>query len=723
MSSAVWFAQLDRVHLTSGRVRWRYRCHPDAPQESKDIALAARNLAGVVDARVNSPIRSLIVEFDERQTDAETLADKLLALQAPRISQAIGNDRADATPQAVAASLLTLIGTPLLPQHLKLPVTLAAATPLLTSALADLRHNGLTSHGLEALAVAISLARQDYLAANTTNFMLALGEDLEDSIARRSEELLKHLINPVSDEVWVERDGSEVLTAAIDVAVGDTVIVATGTVIPIDGTVLGGEASVNEASMTGEGAPVTKTRGDTVLSGTLIEDGRLRIYAEHVGHRTAAARIADYVEQSLLAKSDAQLQASQLADRLVPIVLGLAATTLLLSRDWERTASVLQADYSCALKLATPVAFKSAMYGAGQNGILVKGATALERLAEADTFVFDKTGTLTTGVLDVTDSIALDASFTADDLICLAASVEEHYFHPLAMAVVNAARSTQGRHFEHTEVEFVVAHGVASEVDGKRIVIGSRHFVEDDEAIEVAEHDATIAALYRAGKTLLFIGYDGRLIGLLALKDTLRQNSLETVQRLRALGVKRILMLSGDHRERAAELAEALGLDEFHGELLPDDKARIIEQMSADGARIAFVGDGINDAPALSGAHVGIAMQKGADIARMSADIALLEDDIARVADAKAIANQTMQLIATNYRLAVGLNTAILGAAALGALRPIAAATLHNGSTIAILLNALLGRQARADRVASAKIKRPASTARRGSQCPPNSRR
>ena len=714
MSPSVWFSQLELVHQTRGRARWRFRCHPDAPQESKDIALAARNLAGVVDARVNSPIRSLIVEFDERQTDAETLADKLLALQAPRISQAIGNDRGEATPQAVAASLLTLIGTPLLPQHLKLPVTLTAATPLLTSALADLRHNGLTSHGLEALAVAISLARQDYLAANTTNFMLALGEYLEDSIARRSEELLKHLINPVSDEVWVERDGNEVLTAAIDVVVGDTVVVGTGTVIPIDGTVLGGEASVNEASMTGEGAPVTKTRGDTVLSGTLIEDGRLRIYAEHVGHRTAAARIADYVEQSLLAKSDAQLQASQLADRLVPIVLGLAATTLLLSRDWERTASVLQADYSCALKLATPVAFKSAMYGAGQSGILVKGATALERLAEADTFVFDKTGTLTTGVLEVTDSIALDASFTADDLICLAASVEEHYFHPLAMAVVNAAKSTQGRHFEHTEVEFVVAHGVASEVDGKRIVIGSRHFVEDDEAIEVAEYDATIAALYRAGKTLLFIGYDGRLIGLLALKDTLRQNSLETIKRLRELGVKRILMLSGDHRERAAELAEALGLDEFHGELLPDDKARIIEQMSADGARIAFVGDGINDAPALSGAHVGIAMQKGADIARMSADIALLEDDIARVADAKAIANQTMQLIATNYRLAVGLNTAILGAAALGALRPIAAATLHNGSTIAILLNALLGRRAGADRVASAKFKRPASTARRG---------
>lgn len=697
MKSVYWFAQLEALHQTSTRVRWRYRCQRGVTQSGKDIALAARNLAGVIDARVNVAIRSLVVEFDKQLTDPARLARELLALSQPRSLPTNQGDgkTSEATPAGVVASLLTLLVTPRLREDLKLPVALAAATSLLRHAFTDLRRNGLTSHALEALAVSISLVRKDYLAANTTNFMLALGEYLEESIARRSENLLKHLINPVSDEVWIEREGVELLTPAIDVQVGDTVIVPTGTVIPIDGTVMGGEATVDEASMTGESAPVTKMRGDAVLSGTMIADGRLRIYAEHVGHRTAAARIADYVEQSLTAKSEAQLQASRLADRLVPIVLGLAGTTLLLSQDWERTASVLQADYSCALKLATPVAFKSAMYAAGQTGILVKGATALERLAEADTFVFDKTGTLTTGVLDVTDSITLDKSFSADDLICLAASVEEHYFHPLALAVVNAAKNTDEWHFEHTEVEFVVAHGVASEINGKRIVIGSRHFVEEDEAIAVSGHDARIASLYRDGKTLLFIGYDGVLIGLLALKDTLRANSAKTVQRLRKLGVKRILMLSGDHHERVAELSAALGLDEFHAELMPEDKARIIKALSASGARIAFVGDGINDAPALSGAHVGIAMQKGAEIARMSADIALLEDNIARVADAKAIANHTMQLISTNYRLAVGLNTAILGAAALGALRPIAAATLHNGSTIAILLNALLGRKAK----------------------------
>ncbi len=687
------FVRLELAHCTPSRVRWRYLCHADASPAEKDIALAASNLPGVAGVRVNAKARSLIVQFDPEKTDHESLARDLLALPHPKLlpagKKAAGSRRA--VPAGVAGSLAILAGTERLPESLKMPVALGASVPRLIHALADLRRNGLTSHVLEALAVSISLARRDYLAANTTNFMLTLGEHLEESIARRSEELLKHLINPVSEEVWVERNGAEALTPATEVEVGDIVIVATGTVIPIDGTVMGGEATVNEASMTGESVPVAKARGNHVLSGTVVEEGRLRVYAEHVGYRTAAARIAEYVEQSLTAKSEAQLQASRLADRLVPAVLGLAGASFVLSGDWGRVASVLQADYSCALKLATPVAFKSAMYSAGRGGILVKGATALERLAEADTFVFDKTGTLTTGSLEVTDSITLDEAFTPDDLICLAASVEEHYFHPLAIAVVTAARSAQGKHFDHTEVEFVVAHGVASEVDGKRIVIGSRHFIEEDEDIDVSGHDAVISRLYREGKTLLYIGYGGTLIGLLALKDKVRAHSLDTIKRLRALGVKRILMLTGDHRERAAELAAMLGLDEFYAELMPADKAGIIEKLGKQGARIAFVGDGINDAPALSGSHVGIAMQKGADIARMSADIALLEDDIARVADAKAVANRTMRLIDKNYRLVVGANSAILGAAALGVLQPIAAATLHNGTTIGILLKALWG--------------------------------
>lgn len=687
MSATPWLVAVEVAHHLPGRLRLRYRRHADAPPAAGPLESAVKLLDGVVAARVNDRARSLVVEYDATRVEPAALVAAIAGLTQAEARP--GRDGDDDGKAAVAAALAVLLGTNALPQGLRLPVSLGTALPLLRHAAHDYAENGVTSHVLEAMAVSISLARSDFTAANTTTFMLALGEYMENSIARRSDDLLKHLLRPTSDQVWVLKDGVEVQVPAAEVRVGDHVVVGAGAVVPVDGTVLAGEGSVNEAAMTGESVAVVKTRGDGVLSGTLMEEGRLTIYAEQVGSRTAAARIADYVEQSLTTKSEAQIEAARMADQLVPTVLKLAGASTLLTGDWRSAASVLQADYSCALKLATPVAFKSAMFDAGQAGILVKGATALERLAQADTFIFDKTGTLTTGMLEVTDSIAFDATFSADDLICLAASVEEHYFHPLALAVVNAAKATHNHHFDHSEVQFIVAHGVASVIDGSRVVVGSRHFIEEDEGIDVTPHQEVVERLYQEGKTLLFIGYGGRLLGILGLKDTVRPTSAATIARLRRAGVGRILLLTGDHAERAADLAAELGLDEFHAQLLPEDKARIIAELNQQGARIAFVGDGINDAPALAGAHVGIAMQKGADIARLTADIALLEDSIDRVADAKELANAAMARIAANYRLTVGLNTGILGLAALGVLSPITTAVLHNGTTIGILLNAL----------------------------------
>ncbi|MDR2165191.1 MAG: heavy metal translocating P-type ATPase [Zoogloeaceae bacterium] len=692
-----WFSALETAHELPGRVRFRYASPYREPDEHAGLARQIAGLPGVAAQRFNPRARALVVRFDPERTDAARLREALLTLtpqplpsRSP-VSPARPYPRETPTVRRenVGGSFAVLLLSGLLPPALRFLATTGTALPVLRQGVRDFRANGVTSHVLEALAVGISLMRQDTLSANATIFMLELGEYLEESIARQSDALLKHLLNPIDKEVWVERDGNEIAIPADDVKIGDTVIVGAGVVIPVDGAVLSGEAMVNEAAMTGESAPVEKSRGCAALSGTHVEEGRLRIYAEQVGTHTAVARIADYVEQSLNAKSVTQLEAARLADRLVPLVLMLAGASYLVSADWQRAAAVLQADYACALKLATPVAFKSAMYQAGKNGILVKGADALERLAQADTFVFDKTGTLTSGTLTVTDSIVFDASYSAEDLICLAASVEEHYFHPMAMAVVKAARSTSGQHFRHKEVEFVVAHGVASTIEGKRIVVGSRHFVEDDEGIDVTPYRGTVDQLHRDGKTLLYIGFGGRLLGVLALKDTLRAESAATIARLRTLGVRKIVMLTGDHADRAAEFAAQLDIDEYHAELLPEHKATIIQRLKNESARIAFVGDGINDAPALAGAHVGIAMQKGADVARLTADIALLEDDITRVADAKALAIAAMQRISTNYRLTVGLNTAILSAAAFGILTPIATSVLHNGSTIGILLNAL----------------------------------
>ncbi len=680
------FATLAVAHRTRGRVRFRYRLAPGTtPGRALEHAVAA--LDGVLAARLNPAARALVVAFDPALTDADALHARLLTLAVPAADQDAGT--AGALREVALAGAL-LVASPGLPPPLRLPATLSAAMPLFAGAWDDLQRDGLNSHVLEALAVGISTVRRDFGAANATLFMLALGEYLEHSIARRSDDLLRSLLRPDVGLVWIERDGVECRVDADSLRGGETVIVGAGATVPVDGTVLGGEALVNEAAMTGESTPVGKARGDRVLSGTAVEEGRLRIYAEHVGRATAVARIADYVEQSLASKSAAQLRTARLADRLVPLVLGLAGGTWLVSGDWQRTAAVLQADYACALKLATPVAFKAAMHRAGHAGILVKGADVLERLAEADTFVFDKTGTLTSGRLEVTDSITFDPEFTPDDLIFLAASVEEHYFHPLALAVVDAARMRHGHHFDHSEVQFIAAHGVASDIDGQRIVVGSRHFVEEDEGIPIAAGPRRrIERLYRQGKTLLYIGFGGRLLGVLALKDSVRDNAAATLARLRRLGARRIVMLTGDHRDRAAELAAELGLDAFHAGLLPEDKAALVAGMRDAGARVAFIGDGINDAPALAGAHVGIAMQRGADIARLTSDVALLEDDIALVADARELAHATLRRIDANFRLTVGINTSILAAAAFGALTPVAASVLHNGGTIGILLNAL----------------------------------
>lgn len=693
------FASLVPVHQGTTRVRWRWRLTPGLSLPQSLERRLAKELPGVVSVRINPAACSLALQFDKSRTQPALLEQALLALpavhlgelQAQRPKQAIKRAGFALSPGAdlLVNSALLIASQARLPAIVRTPATAAVAGPFYWRAIKDLFTKGLNSHVLEALAVASSTLGGDRLAANATLFMLSVGEYLEKSIVRRSDDLLKHLLHPEAPSAWVERDGQEVQISAEEVQVGDTVICAAGNLVAVDGTVLSGEATLNEASMTGESVPVVRTRGDSVLAGTVVEEGRVRVYAERVGGSTACARIADYVNHALQVKSGTQLAASRLADKLVPSVLGLAGATGLLSGDWRRAAAVLQADYACALKLATPVAFKSAMYAAGRQGLLFKGADALERLAEADTFVFDKTGTLTTGCMVVTDTLTFDPDFSPSELIDLAASVEEHYFHPLAQAVVEEARRQRGKHFEHEEVRFIAAHGVSSTVQGKRIVIGSRHFVEEDECIPMQQHDAQIQRLMQQGKTLLYIGYDHKLLGIIALRDSLRPNAAETIARLRALGVKRIVMLTGDHEKRASELARTLKLDAWHSQLLPEGKAARLAEMKAEGAKIAFIGDGVNDAPALAGAHVGIAMLRGADLARLTSDIALLEDDVIRLADAKALAISTMRRIRSNYKLTVGANTTILAAAACGALSPIAASVLHNGSTIAILLNAL----------------------------------
>jgi len=357
----------------------------------------------------------------------------------------------------------------------------------------------------------------------------------------------------------------------------------------------------------------------------------------------------------------------------------------------ETVASVLQADYSCALKLATPVAFKTSIAKAGKNGIMIKGAKSLEALCEADTFVFDKTGTLTYGELDVEKITSFDEKWSEDDILNLTASAEEHYFHPVAEAIVNAAKAKGFVHMHHEEVEFIVAHGVKTMVEGKEVIIGSRHFLEDDEGLDFSKHEKAIEECLLEGRTLLYVGYGKKLLGTIGMRDKVRENAKAMIEKLKELGVKRTVMITGDIEAKANALAKELGIDKVYANMKPQDKANIINEIKADGYKVAFVGDGINDAPALMSSHVGISMSRGADIAKATADIGLLKDDIEAVSEAKELAMKTMELINMNFNATVGINSIILLGATFGLFKPLTTAVLHNGTTIGLLANSMKG--------------------------------
>jgi heavy metal translocating P-type ATPase len=521
---------------------------------------------------------------------------------------------------------------------------------------------------------------------------MQLGGYLERKTERQSDNMLRRLLKPEPILAWVERNGVLVQIPDDQIAAGDRVEVGPGEKIAVDGLVLDGAALVNQAAITGESVPVRKEIMDRVIAGSLIEDGRLRIEARHVGDETTTARIAKFIDDSLDQPSDTQRMAERLADKRVYLTLGTGGLIYLLTRDERRLESVFLVDYSCALKLGTPLAFKSGMYRAASDGILLKGGEAIEHLAAVDTVVFDKTGTLTRSDLEVTDVVVLDEErWPRDRLLAITASIEEHATHPIAEAIVRRAKEEKLNHIDHGEVDYLVAHGMSCPVNGDRLLIGSRHYLEEHEHLSFEPFREQIAMLEAAGKTLLYVGTEGEAIGLIALRDTLREDAIDVLERLRSLGVEHLVMLTGDHRQRADALAAELGIDEVFAEQVPEDKAGVLEQLRAEGRRVAFVGDGVNDGPALVAADVGIAMSRGAELARATADVVLLEDRLALLPEAVEISQRTMRLVAANYRAAIGINTGVMIGAAMGWLSPVATALLHNGTTVGLLLKALRG--------------------------------
>lgn len=678
------------MHEVPGRIRLRMPLLADARLSAGQLEAWLDAVDVVRHVRINRVARSIVIDYRPGEDAREAVLDRLHRFRA-ELDGPAEEDDGDAGVVELVSAVMAMALIPVLPPAGKKALTLLAIGPTLARGTDALIRGGLRTEVLDGLAVGLSAARGEYVTAALTASMLGLGEYLEARTARQSDRMLRRLLRPEPAPAWVERDGALVQIPGEEVREGERVAVGPGETIPVDGRVVDGAALVNQSAITGEDVPVRREPLQRVISGAVVVDGQIKVEATRVGDDTTTARVARFIQESLSQRSTTQRLTDELADRRVYLTLGTGAAVYALTRDLRRLQSVFLVDYSCALKLGTPVAFKSGMVRAADGGVLMKGGEAIENLAGIDTLVFDKTGTLTHSDLAVTDVVVLDGEHDESSLLALVASVEEHATHPIASAVVDEARTRELDHISHGEVSYLVAHGMAADVGDGRLFIGSRHYLEEHLQLDFSAHAEAIECLLGQGKILLYVGDERGPVGLVALRDRVRADARQTLDRLRRLGIRRMVMITGDRRAKAEALGSRLEMDEIHAEMPPEEKAAVVERLRQEGARVGFIGDGVNDGPALAASDVGIAMPRGADIARATADIVLMDDRLSAVADARAVAVETMQLIRTNFNLAVGINTGILVAAAVGRLSPVASAVLHNGSTIGILLNALSG--------------------------------
>ena len=542
---------------------------------------------------------------------------------------------------------------------------------------------------LDALSIGVSLLRGDFGTAGSVMFLLNLGSLLEEWTRKKSLDDLARSMALNVDKVWVRSQGTEVLVPLTKVRSGDEVVVRSGNMIPLDGTVLEGEAMVNQAALTGEAMPVRKAEGSTLYAGTVVEEGECVFIAKAEGGSNRYDKIVAMIEESEKLKSSTENRALVLADKLVPWCLGATVVTYVLTRNVTRAISCLMVDFSCALKLSMPLAVLSAMRECGSYHITVKGGKYLEALSQADTIVFDKTGTLTRATPQVVEVVPFSGC-NEREVLQLAACLEEHFPHSMANAVVRAAKERGISHEEmHSEVEYIVAHGIASTVDGRRVIIGSAHFVFEDEKCTIPTAEQQKFDALKPAYSHLYMAASGQLVGVICISDPLRPEAAAVLNGLRALGIRNTVMMTGDSERTAAAIAKQVGVDRFFAEVLPEDKANFVQQAKAEGHTVVMIGDGINDSPALSAADIGIAINSGAAIAREIADVTIKADSLEELVALKAIANSLQKRVHANYRFVLTFNSALIALGALGILQPASSAMLHNLSTIGISLKSM----------------------------------
>ena len=542
---------------------------------------------------------------------------------------------------------------------------------------------------LDALSIGVSLLRGDFGTAGSVMFLLNLGSLLEEWTRKKSLDDLARSMALNVDKVWVRSQGTEVLVPLTKVRSGDEVVVRSGNMIPLDGTVLEGEAMVNQAALTGEAMPVRKAEGSTLYAGTVVEEGECVFIAKAEGGSNRYDKIVAMIEESEKLKSSTENRALVLADKLVPWCLGATVVTYLLTRNATRAISCLMVDFSCALKLSMPLAVLSAMRECGSYHITVKGGKYLEALSQADTIVFDKTGTLTRATPQVVEVVPFSGC-NEREVLQLAACLEEHFPHSMANAVVRAARERGISHEEmHSEVEYIVAHGIASRVGGERVVIGSHHFVFEDEHCTVPAGEMDKFNDLDPQYSHLYMAASGQLVGVICIADPLRPEAAHVLRQLRKLGISNTVMMTGDSDRTAAAIAKQVGVNQYFAEVLPEDKASFVQKAKAEGHTVVMIGDGINDSPALSAADIGIAIHSGAAIAREIADVTIKADSLEELVALKAIANQLQRRVSANYHFVLSFNSTLIVLGAMGILQPATSAMLHNLSTIGISLKSM----------------------------------
>ena len=576
-----------------------------------------------------------------------------------------------------------------LPVPLRIAYTVWQAVPYVFRGLKSLLRGKLRVEVLDGLSIGISIARLDFDTASSVMFLLGLGELLEEWTHKKSVDDLARCMSLNIDKVWLKTPDGDVLTPLSQVQTGDMVSLRLGGMVPLDGVIDRGEIMVNQASLTGESIPVPKGVGMTVYAGTVVEEGECVLRVTQQSGSSRYDKIVSMIEDSEKLKSAAESKASNLADKLVPYTLAGSALTYVLTGNVTRALSVLMVDFSCALKLAMPLAVLSAMREAGGYRMTVKGGKYLEAVSKADTIVFDKTGTLTHACPVVVQVVPFGGNHE-DEMLRLAACLEEHFPHSMANAVVQAARDRELAHEEmHSKVEYLVAHGIASTVGGRKVMIGSAHFIFEDEGCTIPEGEQALYDALPEQYSHLYLAIGGVLAAVICISDPLREEAAAVIRTLRRLGIKKTVMLTGDSERTAAAIAAQVGVDEYHAEVLPEDKARFVEEERAKGHTVIMLGDGINDSPALSAANVGIAISDGAAIAREIADITISADNLFELVSLKLIADSLMRRIRANYRFILGFNGALIVLGAAGVLAPATSAMLHNLSTLGVSLRSM----------------------------------